>query len=288
MGFGLFYGGPESAPAMGIRQAQVTNAGVLSASFGISGRSDIPSDNGSHKVVITVLDLLAELEWICVPREKESVFLRCKVVNSSEFTLLPGEANVFMDDNFVSKSRIEHVAPNDSFKASLGTDPALRVSYPSVRTLKRTTTQSGFAFLAKDSRQSIAAHSQRITIRSSRPSSVSALRVLDHVPVSTESRLKVNVLSPNGLGPVVDVSSPGNEPPESGKNKERPWVNVRKGVKAHWAALDIGGEGTIEWLCELAPTEEVELELSWEIGAPVGENWQDVQSHTTRTYALFD
>lgn len=28
-------------------------------------------------------------------------------MNASEFTLLPGEANVFMDDNFVSKTRIE-------------------------------------------------------------------------------------------------------------------------------------------------------------------------------------
>ncbi|KAF8605078.1 hypothetical protein BDV93DRAFT_555028, partial [Ceratobasidium sp. AG-I] len=128
MGFALFDDDEvsKSIPVMRVRQAQVVSAGVLSATFGISGRSDIPSDAGSHKVVIAVLDLQAELEWVCVPREKESVFLRCKVVNSSEFTLLPGEAGVFMDDNFVSKSRIEHVAPNDSFKTSLGTDPALR------------------------------------------------------------------------------------------------------------------------------------------------------------------
>ncbi|KAF8605074.1 hypothetical protein BDV93DRAFT_491256 [Ceratobasidium sp. AG-I] len=261
---------------MAYRTAKVVSAGVLSATFGISGRSDIPSDKGSHKVVIAVLDLQAELEWICVPREKESVFLRCKAANSSEFTLLPGEASVFMDDNFVSKSRIEHVAPNDSFKTSLGTDSALRVSYPSVRTLKRITTQSSFAFLAKDTRQSVAAHSQRITVRNSRPTSVSALRVLDHVPVSTEFRLKVNVLSPNGLGPAVDVASPEKESPEQSKNKERPWVNVRKGVKARWAAPDVGGEGAIEWMCEIAPTEEIELELSWEVSAPVGERWQTV------------
>ncbi|KAF8592965.1 hypothetical protein BDV93DRAFT_612393, partial [Ceratobasidium sp. AG-I] len=204
---------------MAYRVVEVVSAGVLSATFGISGRSDIPSDTGSHKVVIAVLNLQAELEWICVPREKESVFLRCKVVNSSEFTLLPGEAGVFVDDNFVSKSRIEHVAPNDSFKASLGTDPALRVSYPSVRTLKRTTIQSSFAFLAKDTRQSVAAHSQRITVRNSRPSSVSALRVLDHVPVSTDSRLKVNVFLPNGLGPAEGVASPGEEGLGQGKQK---------------------------------------------------------------------
>ncbi|CAE6427315.1 unnamed protein product [Rhizoctonia solani] len=105
MGFALFDDGP--APHMVIRQAHVATAGVLSATFAIPGRSDIPSDESSHKVMVAVLDLGADLEWICIPREKESVFLTCKVVNSSEFTLLPGEANIFLDDNFVSKSHIE-------------------------------------------------------------------------------------------------------------------------------------------------------------------------------------
>ncbi|KAG8744401.1 hypothetical protein FRC10_010179 [Ceratobasidium sp. 414] len=265
-----------AASPMQFRQAGVVSAGVLSASFGISGRSDIPSDEGSHKVVIAVLDLDTELEWVCVPREKESVFLRCKVVNSSEFTLLPGEASVFMDDNFVSKSRIEHVAPNDSFKTSLGTDSALRVAYPSVRTLNRTITQSSFAFLAKDNKQSVAAHSQRITIRNSRPAAVPALRVFDHVPISTDARIKVNIISPDGLGPVIAVSSPGDENQDENRNKDRPWTNVRKGVKARWANLDVGGEGTVEWECEMQPNEEVELELSWEVSAPVGEKWETV------------
>ncbi|CAE6461219.1 unnamed protein product, partial [Rhizoctonia solani] len=108
MGFGLFDGYETYAtPQMASRKAHVATAGVLSATFSIPGRSDIPSEEGSHKVVVAVLDLEAELEWICVPREKESVFLTCNVINSSEFTLLPGEASVFMDDNFVSKSRIE-------------------------------------------------------------------------------------------------------------------------------------------------------------------------------------
>ncbi|KAG8709941.1 hypothetical protein FRC08_017857 [Ceratobasidium sp. 394] len=261
----------SALPRMAVRSARVVDTGVLSATFGISGRSNIPSDEGSHKVVIAVLDLTAELEWVCVPREQESVFLRCKVVNASEFTLLPGEASVFMDDNFVSKSRIEHVAPNDSFRTSLGTDSALRVTYPPLRTLNRTTNQSSF-FSGKDSKQSVVAHSQRITVRNSRPSTVSGLRILDHVPVSTDARIKVNVLSPGGLGPVVDES----EAPDTNKNKDRPWTNVQKGVKARWADLDVGGEGTVEWVCEMQPNEELELELSWEVSAPAGQKWQTV------------
>ncbi|CAE6464401.1 unnamed protein product [Rhizoctonia solani] len=277
MGFGLFDDGvPFSAPQMVTRQAHVATAGVLSATFGIPGRSDVPSDEGSHKVVVAVLDLEADLEWICVPREKESIFLTCKVVNSSEFTLLPGEASIFMDDNFVSKSQIDHVSPNDSFKTSLGVDSSLRVTYPAAKTLNRTAAQSGFSFLARE-KQAISAHSQRITIRNSRLTSVSDLRVVDHLPVSTDARLKVNVITPKGLDIHQAPGSPTSPDTEvRTKDKDMPWTSVQKGVKVRWAPLDVGGEGTVEWRCEIGSSEEVELELAWEVSAPCGQPWQNV------------
>ncbi|CUA69214.1 Protein F37C4,5 [Caenorhabditis elegans] [Rhizoctonia solani] len=261
-------------PPMAMRQVHVESTGVLNTTFGIPGRSDIPSDKGSHKVVIAVLDLEADLEWVCIPREKECVFLTCKVVNSSEFTLLPGEASVFMDDNFVSKSQIEHVSPNESFKTSLGVDSALRVTYPPAKTLNRTATQSGFSFMTKE-KQSVSAQSQRITIRNTRLASVS-VRVLDHVPVTTDARIKVNVLSPNGLDTAVAPTSSSSEGADEGKRKEQPWKDVHKGVKARWAGLEAGGEGTVEWSCDIAPSEETELELSWEVYAPSEQRWEDV------------
>ncbi|CAE6436909.1 unnamed protein product, partial [Rhizoctonia solani] len=216
----------------------------------------------------------ADLEWICVPREKESVFLTCKVVNSSEFTFLRGEASVFMDDNFVSKSQIEYVSPNESFKTSLGVDSSLRVTYPAAKTLNRTATQSGFAFMARE-KQSVSAQSQRITIRNSRPASVS-VRVLDHVPVSTDARIKVNVLTPNGLDIATAPTSPSGEGLDDGRRKENAWKDVQKGVKARWAALEAGGEGTVEWSCDIAPSNETELELAWEVSAPAGQSWKEV------------
>lgn len=156
----------------------------------------------------------------------------------------------------------------------MGVDSALRVVYPSIRTLKRTTNQSNFAFLGKDTKQSVSAYSQRITIRNSRPASVSALHVLDHVPVSTDARIKVNVISPGNLGPLDEVVVAGSE--DENKNKDRPWTNVQKGIKARWANLSIGGEGGVEWECSIPPNEEVVLELSWEVSAPVGQKWESL------------
>ncbi|CAE7172154.1 unnamed protein product [Rhizoctonia solani] len=259
-----------AAAGMAFRRGHVENTGLLNTTFGIPGWSDIPSDRGSHKVVIAVLELQADLEWICVPREKDSVFLTCKTVNSSEFTLLPGQASVFMDDNFVSKSQIGHVSPNESFKTSLGADSALRVTYPPVKTLTRKVTQSSFLFMAKEE-ESISAQSQRITIRNTRLAPVS-VRVLDHVPISIDAGLQVNVISPSGLDAAFNPSSSTDE----GKRKENPWKDIRNGIKARWAALEVGGEGTIEWSCDIAPSDEVELELSWEVTAASGQKWKDL------------
>jgi hypothetical protein len=36
----------------------------------------------------------------------------------------------------------------------------------------------------------------------------------------------------------------------------------------------MGGEGTVEWRCEIGASEEIELELAWEVSAPVGQNWK--------------
>ena len=91
------------------KQARV-ETGVLTTSFAIDGKSTIPSnakgDDTSHHVAITVLDFSADLEWIVIPREQQSAFLQAKIRNKSEYLLLPGQANIFLDDNFVAKSPI--------------------------------------------------------------------------------------------------------------------------------------------------------------------------------------
>ncbi|KAG8680631.1 hypothetical protein FRC11_002205, partial [Ceratobasidium sp. 423] len=252
----------EAAPApMIVRQADGVDAGVLSATFSIPGRSNIPSDQGNHKVLIASLDFQVDPEWVCIPRKDESVFLRCKVVNSSEFTLLPGEASIFIDDNFVSKSWIQDVPPNDSFQLSLGTDPAIRVTYAPIHTHKRTNSQPGFTFPGrqKQPKRVTTKYSQQITIRNTRPTTISALHILDHVPVSNDSTIKVNVISPQGL-------QENNRPTEGDTTEKQheEWVRPQKGVRARWAPPNMGGEGAIEWMCDISAGGEVELKFGWE------------------------
>ncbi|KAJ1308210.1 hypothetical protein OPQ81_003925 [Rhizoctonia solani] len=213
------------------QKAKVSHTGILSTPFVIPGRSDIPSDGASHKVDIHVLNLKAELEWIRIPRENEGVFLGSKVTNTSELTLLPGEVNVFMDDTFMSKSRIEFVPPNKSFKISFGVDSALPIRYPLAKAINRRL-KSEFAFINKIKRW-LNSQSQRITILNSRSTPVSSLQVLDHILVSTDVPIKANPVSPQQLEMVAP-------------DKERPLACVRNGGNAPWAPLNVGAEGSVD------------------------------------------
>lgn len=55
---------------------------ATSATFVIEGKSNIPSGDGAgmdektHKVVVAVIDMSANLEWVVVPKEQASAFLR--------------------------------------------------------------------------------------------------------------------------------------------------------------------------------------------------------------------
>ncbi|KAF8761782.1 hypothetical protein RHS01_00857 [Rhizoctonia solani] len=121
----------DKPTSMTIRQASEVDTGVLSATFKIPGISNIPSDEGNHKVLICSLDLQINPEWICIPRKDEAVFLR--VARSAK-----SSAQV--------NSQIQDVPTNDSFQLSLGTDPTLRVTYVPVQTHKHTTSEPGFNF----------------------------------------------------------------------------------------------------------------------------------------------
>ncbi|CAE6422350.1 unnamed protein product [Rhizoctonia solani] len=188
-----------------------------------------PSDEGSDKVVVAVLELEADLEWIYISREKESVLLTCKVANYSEFTLLPGEASVFMDNDLVSRGQVEHVSPNESFKISLGVDSALSIAYQTAKTLNRAILQHSFPPMANEN-QLVSAHSQKIMIRNSRSWPVS-IRVLDHVPVSTDARLKVDVINPSGLDTAAAPTTFSSNGSDSDKREEYRGTIFRKAAR---------------------------------------------------------
>ncbi|KZS91095.1 hypothetical protein SISNIDRAFT_487784 [Sistotremastrum niveocremeum HHB9708] len=268
----------EPPPFMTNTQA-VANESAISASFNIEGLSSIPSDTDedsqTHKVTIAVIELDdVSLEWIAVPKELPSAFLQCRVKNTSPYLLLPGPANIFMDNNFVSKSEISQVSSQESFSCSLGVDPEVRVVYHPQR--KWVKTVGGLL----TSKVTTTSFTQTISLKNNRRATLKKLIVKDNVPVSSDSRIKVVVSEPKGLEDAATVSKSTSVPRGAPKD-----ITLGPNLKVRWAPTagsdstspddgsDDNVEGTIEWTCVVEPGSSQDLQLSWDVVAPAGVRW---------------
>ncbi|KIM19585.1 hypothetical protein M408DRAFT_31098 [Serendipita vermifera MAFF 305830] len=269
-----------------VHQDTIAVEGAISTSYVIEGLSTIPSDTDAtsqaHKVTVAFVDLTADLEWIAVPKEQPSAFLRARVKNTSPYLFLPGRANIFLDDNFVAKSAIEHVSPNETFNCSLGVDPQVKVTYHS-RT-KKSRLQGGLL----STRTTTTASHQKITVKNNRGAVIPRLLVREQVPVSHDERLKVTLIDPASIEfPNRNTISAGSFKPDKAAGVLKP-VKLSKGVSVRWkvnddedgegeadstAGADGAREGMIEWICEIGSGQSTDLNLAWEVTAPSGLNW---------------
>ena len=76
---------------------------LTSTSFEIVRPSTIESDNVEHKVSICQLDFSPQFEYNAIPKSVAHAFLKIKVTNESNYALLAGDVNVFLDNNFLTK-----------------------------------------------------------------------------------------------------------------------------------------------------------------------------------------
>lgn len=123
----------ESAMAdqLEIKEATIAQAsvetGATSATFKIANPVTLPSDNTTQRVAITVSKLAATLRYESTPKLLEVAFLSASLVNTSEFPLLAGAVNTFLDDTFVATSRLKTIMPTERFDLALGADDGISV-----------------------------------------------------------------------------------------------------------------------------------------------------------------
>ncbi|KAL0067403.1 hypothetical protein AAF712_005632 [Marasmius tenuissimus] len=286
------YRGLES-DAMDHLTTEVTSKGSFSATFRVPGLVTIPADDGEHTFTIVELDLDAAMTWYAVPKLDTRVHLKAKVKNDSEYALLAGNASVYVDGSFISKSDVPAVSPQESFDCPLGLDQAVRITYHPV-SKKATTT----GFYSKSATQ---VYIQRVTVHNTKTAPVSFLKIVDQIPVSEDSSINVKLVKPELKLPTNSgVGSGSNEntgtfkatstkKAESGHTKAAsvsvadvvtssvgPSVKVANGIFVQWDGADeesvdgnaLGSDGKINWLCEVPAGEKVNLSLQWEVSMP--------------------
>ena len=100
--------------------AYVTSKGHVTATFRIPGSTTVLSKNEERSVTIASLDLEAKMNWVCIPKGDTRVHLQAAIKNSSEYTFLWGECNVYVDQSFIARSEVPAVSPQEVFECPLG------------------------------------------------------------------------------------------------------------------------------------------------------------------------
>ncbi|KAF8961396.1 hypothetical protein BDZ97DRAFT_1759956 [Flammula alnicola] len=213
----------------------VTTTGNINATFRIPTATTVPTDNQEHSVIIADLDLEATMTWLCVPKSDT----RASIKNSSDYTFISGNCNVFVDQSFIARSYIPHVSPQETFECDLGLDPSIRITYHSSPSK---VSESGFYAKSRTH-----ASTQRITIHNTKPIAIAGLKITDHVPVSRNAN-------------IAQAAAP---------------VRVAEGVVAQWNGADapnadvamLGKDGRLDWICAVPAFSKINLVLQWEVSA---------------------
>jgi uncharacterized protein (TIGR02231 family) len=159
-------------------------AGATSASFKIATTASVPSDNSPQKVPITTVTLKTNPEYLTVPKRQATAFLTAKVVNSSDFPLLAGAMNVFLDGTFVATSGLRTVMSGEKFHA----DEGIGVKYKRVNKFTEDTglTNSGKRIT----------YEYLLTIQNNKRTAERVI-VADQVPLSRNEKIVVKLHSPD-------------------------------------------------------------------------------------------
>jgi len=112
--------------------ASVDNSGSA-VTYAIPAPVTIPPDGSLHKVTVARFPLSPRLDFVSAPRLVSAAYRRTRVANDSPYTLLPGEANIFVGDEYIGTTQLELTAPQGQIELYLGSEDRLKVE----RELKR-------------------------------------------------------------------------------------------------------------------------------------------------------
>jgi uncharacterized protein (TIGR02231 family) len=166
--------------------AEVDGTGP-NAVFRIGEGVDVPSDGSPHQTTIMERDLPAAFDRVCVPSLSDQVQVHTRVTNDSESVLLSGDIHVFQGGEYLGSTRLQQVAPGETFDLHLGVDDRIRVRRELVeRAVDRGTILQGgirrTTFAYRITVHNFADRRHQVVVR-------------DRIPVSQHERIKVRPIT---------------------------------------------------------------------------------------------
>jgi uncharacterized protein (TIGR02231 family) len=166
-----------------LQQYTTLNEGQLNTNFEIDLPYDIESDGQLHSVTIKDQEISCVLKNYAVPRIDKDAYLLAEVADWQNLDLLPGDANIIMDDTYIGKSVIDPNTTADTLNLSLGRDKRIAVKRSVVKELSSLKTSG------KESRQIF---TYEIIVKNNKLTDVNLLPK-DQYPLSTIKEVEVKL-----------------------------------------------------------------------------------------------
>lgn len=171
----------EEEDVTSVADAVQTIQTTLNTEFDIALPYTVSSSNKPTLVDIRNHEVKADFQYAATPKLDGDAFLMARATGWEDFSLLPGEANVFFEGTFVAKTYIDPNNIRDTLNISLGRDKRIVVKREKLKDF------SSKKFIGTNQKESFA---YEISVRNTK-SEVIKIVVEDQIPVSSNSQIEV-------------------------------------------------------------------------------------------------
>ncbi|MEO0082348.1 MAG: mucoidy inhibitor MuiA family protein [candidate division WOR-3 bacterium] len=156
----------------------------ISLQYVIPGRVSLKSGEAPKKLLLREAGLTADYGYYCLPRTRPQAFLQGRIVNTTPFVFLAGEASTYVGDEYTGSSYLSPIAPGETTEVSFGVDERVKVTRELVKSFK----SRGGLFAKTEKAQ----FSYKTMVENYLPKTIK-IELVEQVPVSQQSEVKVNV-----------------------------------------------------------------------------------------------
>ena len=100
----------------------------VSVTYNLPGKLSLPSRSDQQLVTIATVSTEADFTLIATPILTDYVYLQAELLNNSDTILLPGQASVFRNGEFVGNSQLPLVTIGEKLTAGFGIDSQVQVT----------------------------------------------------------------------------------------------------------------------------------------------------------------
>lgn len=163
------------------KMAEISRTEGVSVTYDLPGRLTLPSRSDQQLVTIASITARADFTLIATPLLTDYVYLQAELLNDSDTVLLPGQASMFRNGEFVGKSQLPQVTIGEKFTAGFGIDSQVQVAHELED--KKTRIQGG---------NRIDTYHYRIALSNYKNTAVE-LRLLDRLPYTDNTSIKIEL-----------------------------------------------------------------------------------------------